>query len=130
MTTDKKAWNSHLRPISKKRQAEGQPYGLKRTAFKKQGKQAKLDKKNLAQCKKNADGMCEICNQAGLDHHHLLKRSLYPEYKNEKCNHIFLCRRCHMIAHDQPTDTMPGVRYMIKAKLQERLEQAKKELGI
>lgn len=130
MDKDRKAFNSSLRPISKKRQAEGKPFGLKRTELKKQGKQAKQDKKNLAKCKKKANGLCEICEDIGSDHHHLLKRSLYPQYVNEPSNHCFLCRRCHLIAHDQPTDTPPGIKYMIKAKLQDRIEKVKEELEI
>lgn len=130
MDTDRKCWNSTLRPVSKKKMEQGTKFGLKRTELNKQGKQAKQDKKNLAACKKKADGQCEICNMPGSDHHHLLKRSLYPEYKNDERVHIFLCRRCHQIAHDQPTDTPPGIKYMIKAKLQERIDKVKKELGI
>lgn len=130
MDKDRKAYNSTLRPVSKKRQAEGRPYGLKRTELKKQGKQAKQDKKNLAKCKKKANGLCEICEDIGSDHHHLFKRSLYPEFKNEPCNHIFLCRRCHRIAHNEPVSIPKTLRDMIKEKINKRLEIAKKELGI
>lgn len=34
MDTDRKAFNSTLRPVSKKRMAEGKPFGLKRTPIK------------------------------------------------------------------------------------------------
>lgn len=34
MDTDRKAWGSRLRPMSKKRMAEGKPFGLKRTSLK------------------------------------------------------------------------------------------------
>lgn len=123
------AWNSTLRPVSKKKLATG-TFGLKRTPLKKVGKQGKQDRKNLAAAKKKYDGKCAVCGAAGTQHHHLLKRSLYPGYVNEPANHVLLCDYCHRIAHKQP---IPGcvlspVVYQARQRILERMTDRAKEL--
>ena len=128
-TLNRTAWNSTLRPVSKKKLATG-TFGLKRTPLKKAGKQGKQDRKNLAAAKKKYDGKCVVCGATGTQHHHLLKRSLYPGYVNEPANHVLLCDYCHRIAHKQPIPAyvLPPVVYQARQRILERMTDRAKEL--
>lgn len=127
--TDRKSWNSTLRPVSKKKLETGN-FGLKRTPLKRVGKQGKQDRKNLAAAKKRYDGKCVVCGAAGTQHHHLLKRSLFPQYVNEPINHTLLCDICHRIAHKQPVPAYvlaPAI-YQARQRILERMTDRAKEL--
>lgn len=44
---------------------------------------------------------CEICGKiAKLDVHHIFKRSLFPELKNDPNNFLAICRNCHIKIHN------------------------------
>lgn|SRR5574344_704286 len=127
--TDRKSWNSTLRPVSKKKLETGN-FGLKRTPLKRVGKQGKQDRKNLAAAKKKYDGKCTVCGAPGTQHHHLLKRSLFPQYVNEPINHTLLCDICHRIAHKQPVPAYvlaPAI-YQARQRILERMTDRAKEL--
>ena len=128
-TLNRTAWNSTLRPVSKKKLATGD-FGLKRTTLKRVGKQGKQDRKNLAAAKKKYDGKCVVCGATGTQHHHLLKRSLYPGYVNEPANHVLLCDYCHRIAHKQPIPAyvLPPVVYQARQRILERMTDRAKKL--
>lgn len=87
MDKDRKAFNSSLRPISKKRQAEGKPFGLKRTRLKpisKKQTQRIKDYRKIAFARWGE--CCFICGVTeGLQVHHFDRRrfnntpeNLYP----------------------------------------------------
>lgn len=42
---------------------------------------------------------CLVCGQHS-ETHHVLSRKAYPEYIDEKWNHMELCRLHHRMAHD------------------------------
>jgi len=121
------AWNSTLAPISKARLERGEHYSIKRTPLKKRGKQAAQDRKNLARAKQVYDGKCAVCGAKGTQHHHLLKRSLYPQYVNEPLNHVLLCDFCHRIAHNQPVPYIPEVIYQARKRVIEKMTDKLKE---
>jgi len=41
--------------------------------------------------------MCGITNKEVLCVHHILKKSRYPEYRNDKRNWAVLCWKCHLL---------------------------------
>lgn len=128
-TLNRTAWNSTLRPVSKKKLETGN-FGLKRTPLKRVGKQGKQDRKNLAEVKKRFDGRCAVCGAPGTQHHHLLKRSLYPQFVNEPLNQVLTCDFCHRIAHNQPVPYLPIVIYEARKRVLEKMtENVKKELS-
>ena len=122
------AWNSTLAPISKARLERGEHYSIKRTPLKKRGKQAAQDRKNLARAKQVYDGKCAVCGNKGTQHHHLLKRSLYPQYVNEPLNHCLLCDFCHRIAHGQPVPYIPQVIYDARKRVIETMTENLKKI--
>ena len=122
------SWNSTLAPISKARLARGEKYSLKRTPLKRRGKQATQDRKNLAEVKKRFDGRCVVCGAPGTQHHHLLKRSLYPQFVNEPLNQVLICDYCHRIAHNQPVPYIAPVIYQARKRVIEHMTDKVKEL--
>lgn len=121
--SDRKAYNSTLRLVTKKKLESGQPFGLKRTPLKKVGKQGRRDRVNSKQCKDRADGYCEICGDIGTEHHHLLLRRLFPQYVNDPDNHIWVCHNCHRMAHGLVTQRPAAATEMLLKRLESRKKQ-------
>lgn len=103
MDKDRKAFNSSLRPISKKRLAEGKPFGLKRTPLKPISNKQREKIKSYRKIGFETWGMkCFLCgrtkSQTLLIVHHYSK----DRNDNRPENLFPLCDRnfgCHAHAH-------------------------------
>jgi hypothetical protein len=85
-----------------------------------------LKKRNL----ERAGNKCELCNSTyQLDNHHLLPKSIYPQWRFEKMNTAILCRfRCHNLAENHPTDFANAIQ--MKANFTQRIMWVNEHTGI
>jgi len=85
-----------------------------------------LRKRNL----ERAGDRCELCNSAYcLDNHHLLPKSIYPQWRFEEMNTAILCRfKCHNLAENHPTDFLNEIE--MKANFTERIMWVNEHMGI
>ena len=55
---------------------------------------------------KHVGGCCERCgrhfDRSGLQMHHILSCSLFPQFGHKKWNLMMLCERCHYTVHSNP----------------------------
>lgn len=72
-------------------------------------------------CLDRAGHKCELCDsEFMLDCHHILAKSIYPQYRLEPMNIIVVCRmKCHCLAENQAEEFLEQVGE--KSKLQDRL---------
>jgi hypothetical protein len=85
-----------------------------------------LKKRNL----ERAGNKCELCNSTyQLDNHHLMPKSIYPQWRFEEMNTAILCRfRCHSLAENHPTDFANAIE--MKANFHERIQWVNEHTGI
>lgn len=72
-------------------------------------------------CLARAGFKCELCNsEFMLDCHHILAKSVYPQYRLEPMDIIVLCRmQCHDLAENAPTKflELAGEKKMLQDRL-------------
>lgn len=115
-------WNSTLRPISKKRQAEIEAGTYKKPIRKPIRKVNPETAKKWAQARKECIGIygnkCFLCGRTDLPihiHHHQETRQQNPGRKYDLTNLVPLCSKCHN--HSQADARFYELRDLIKAKM-------------
>jgi len=85
-----------------------------------------LKKHNLIR----ANNRCELCGATfELDNHHLLPKSVYPQWRFEKRNTVILCRRkCHNLAENFPIEFARI--FKEKVRFKERVKWVEEHAGI
>lgn len=81
--------------------------------------------KKWAQAVKARDnGHCVICGELGVNAHHILACSYFPEKQYDVENGVTLCRKCHVWAHRGSFSNPSKYKYSAQYAVEKLMERA------